>query len=122
VFDLTRMVVLEGGCYGGFGDLGGYRGASYQLTTRYSISSLQFNVVAREVNDPWYQIPFIIGFGAGNTWGVTKTDRIIVLSVFYSLCGLTSIMFCIGCLISMITAIVSYLGREGNLDRYDVYY
>jgi hypothetical protein len=99
VFDLERLNILQTGCYGGFGDLGGYKGTSYQLTSRSSINSLKFNVVARDVHDPWYQIPFIIGFGVGNTWGVTKSDRIIVLSVFYALCALTSIVFCIGCLI-----------------------
>eukprot|EP01080_Neovahlkampfia_damariscottae_P011820 gene11820-5151_t len=92
VLDLKFQKVLSQGCFGGFGSLG-YRETNKIETGLFSTTSLKFDVMAREIRDPWYQIPYIIGFGGLNSWGVTRTDRIIVLSVFYALCLITCCLY-----------------------------
>lgn len=107
VVDLKNQKVLQNGCYGGFGSVG-YRETSTIETSTTGSSSLRFDVMVRDIRDPWYQIPYIIGFGGGNTWGVTQSDRIIVLSVFYSLCFVT-------CFIYGICGLISIVGMVGGV-------
>eukprot|EP01080_Neovahlkampfia_damariscottae_P002544 gene2544-3506_t len=117
VLDLKFQKVLQQGCYGGFGHLG------YQETARIETStsgfhSLSFDVMAREIRDPWYQIPYIIGFGGGNTWGVTQSDRIIVLSVFYAACGISCLIYGICFLISLVGVATSYYFEKDSYSQF----
>lgn len=91
VLDIEKLVATTDGCLGGFGSTG-YWGASFgpgSFTTNTAIIELS----ARDKNDPYYTIPFIIGYGGGNTWGVTQTDNLVILIIFYILSGIC----CLGC-------------------------
>ena len=84
-----------------------YSDAMYrQMSIWYKQTDLNFYVQVREVHDPWYNIPFIIGFGSENSWGVTMMDNIIILSVFFGVaiigCVMLGIILCIMSIIVMV--------------------
>lgn len=104
IVDLVNNQVTNDGCLGGFGDQN-LRYYKTEYTIGSSISNTVYlNVKIRDKNDPYYLIPFIIGFGADSTWGVTKMDNLIILIVFYIA---TAISFLINCclIISLIVFI-----------------
>jgi hypothetical protein len=76
VVDLLKENTTQNGCFKS--DM--YRETSYEETTLDSLSSLTTIVLVREVHDPWYQIPNIIGFlsnrGRLPSWGISKNDRL----------------------------------------------
>ena len=85
VFDyLKKDIFVDNGCVS--------NGIKYGIIQygQYDFSGVvNMDIMIREKNDPHYNIPFIIGFGLGNIWGVSSLDNLIVYSIFWSLTAIT---------------------------------
>lgn len=88
------MAVTQDGCLGGFGDPSlSYYQAYYTIGSGL-INNAILKLTMREKNDPYYNIPFIIGFGGDNTWGVTAQDNLIILIIFWILGAICCFIQC----------------------------
>lgn len=83
VVDLIHLKVTNQGCI--HHSFVYWKGWYEGYCDSYCSSTVEFQV--RDIHDPFYNIPFIIGFGFANTWGVTKHDIIIIVIVFSILIG-----------------------------------
>lgn len=105
VVDLKTLKFKDEGCLGGFGS-DRYYVASYQGGSQLKNSAI-VDFYVRESSDPYYNIPFIIGYGIGNTWGVSYLDRVIIFSLFYSITGVYIIIDIILFVVMLIFCIIN---------------
>ena len=105
ILDIKNQQISSDGCFGGFGFINGYSETIYEEISINKKYDGIFDIQAREINDPYYHIPFIIGYGVHNTWGVTYEDRMIIVWIFIFV-ELMMVCPCICCSIFACNAII----------------